>query len=88
MQESRAHPGSIEPGCALGLILREPAALRHAGAHGLIRLAGIPALAHADRAVRLKLTGAPGAAVGAEPRRRLLCGHATRKQQEDRYGPH
>jgi hypothetical protein len=65
----------------LGLICREPAALRHAAAHDLIRLAGILALAHTDRAVRLKLTGAPGAAVGAEPRRRLLCGHATRKQK-------
>ena len=66
----------------LGLIRREPAALHHAAAHDLIRLAGTPALAHTDRAVRLKLTGAPGAPVGAEPRRLLLlCGHATRKQQ-------
>jgi hypothetical protein len=65
----------------LGLIRREPAALRHAATHGLIRLAAVPALAHTDRAVRLELTVAPGAAVGAEPRRLLLCGHATRKQK-------
>jgi hypothetical protein len=65
----------------LGLIRREPAALRHAAAQDRIRLAGIPALAHTDRTVHLELTGAPVAAVGAEPRRLLLCGHATRKQK-------